>query len=232
MKKRNLDLMLREEGTRDKFHTNVVRFELDQIMQHFTETMEIIKKQFAVADELVAAGRTPEGENIWRAQIVFLASALDFYMHELTKYGLCEIYDEKWEKTEKYNNLQVSMEMIEVAMKSGEETDWFLEYFNEYYQTITMVSYDSVREQLKLLGIELEFIADRAFYRNGETEKTRDRMKRRLNELFTRRNIIAHQTDRAHTDAQVKQITKEIVHNFIDDIEKIVKAIDTEARSK
>ncbi len=232
MNKRNLDLMPRVEGTRDKFHTKVVRFELDQIMQHFTETMEIIKKQFAVADELVVAGRTPEGENIWRAQIVFLASALDFYMHELTKYGLCEIYDEKWEKTEKYKNLQISMEMIEVAVKSGEETDWLLEYFNEYYQTITMVSYDSVKEQLKLLGVELSTVADRAFYQKGETEKTRNRLKRRLNELFARRNIIAHQTDRAHTDAQFKMITKEIVHNFIEDIGKVVKAIDAEVRSK
>ena len=56
--------------------------------------------------------------------------------------------------------------------------------------------------------------------------------KRRLNELFSRRNIIAHQSDRAHTDAQVNIITKEIVQNFICDIEKIVRAIDAEARNK
>lgn len=46
------------------------------------------------------------------------------------------------------------------------------------------------------------------------------------------RNIIAHQSDRAHTDAQVKLITKEIVQNFICDIEKIVRSIDAEIRNK
>lgn len=232
MGERNLDLMARNEDTRDKFHTEVIRFELDQIMQHFTETIQAINAQFDVADELLESGKVAEGENIWRAQIIFLASALDFYMHELTKYGLCEIYNENWERTDKYDNLQVNMKVIEVALKSGEDIDWFLEYINGYYRAITIVSYEAVRDQLNLLGINLALVADRAFYQRGGTEKTKDKLKRRLNELFSRRNIIAHQTDRAHTDAQVKTITKEIVQNFIYDIEKIVSSIDAEVRNK
>lgn len=84
----------------------------------------------------------------------------------------------------------------------------------------------------RLLGINLALVADGAFYQRGETENTKDKQKRRLNELFSRRNIIAHQSDRAHTDAQVNIITKEIVQNFICDIEKIVRSIDSEARNK
>ena len=108
MEERNLDLVARNEDTRDKFHTEVIRFELDQILQHFAETIQAIIAQFDVADELFASGKVIEGENIWRAQIIFLASGFDFYMHELTKYGLCEIYDENWERTDKYENLQVN----------------------------------------------------------------------------------------------------------------------------
>ena len=88
MEERNLDLATRNEDTRDKFHTRVIRFELDQIRQHFAETVQAINAQFDVADELLKSGKEIEGENIWRAQIIFLASAFDFYMHELTKYGL------------------------------------------------------------------------------------------------------------------------------------------------
>jgi hypothetical protein len=232
MEERNLDLVARNEDTRDKFHTEVIRFELDQILQHFAETIQAIIAQFDVADELFASGKVIEGENIWRAQIIFLASGFDFYMHELTKYGLCEIYDENWERTDKYENLQVNMNVIEVALKSGEDIDWFLEYINGYYRAITMVSYDSVREQLNLLGINSALVAEGAFYQRGGTENTKVKLKRRLNELFSRRNIIAHQSDRAHTDAQVNIITKEIVQNFVCDIEKIVKSIDEEARNK
>ncbi len=232
MEERNLDLMIRNEDTREKFHTEVVRFELDQIMQHFTESIQAIYTQFEVADELIAYGKIKEGENIWRAQIIFLTSAFDFYMHELTKYGLCEIYDENWERTEKYSNLQVGMKTIEIALKSGEDIDWFLEYINDYYKAITMVSYESVKDQLNLLGIDLKKVADRAFYNRGEREKTRVKLRRRLNELFSRRNIIAHQSDRAHADAQVKNITKEIVQDFMDDIQRIVNSINEEVMNK
>lgn len=121
------------------------------------------------------------------------------------------------------------MKAIEIALKSGEDIDWFLEYINNYYRAITMVSYESVKDQLNLLGISLVSVADGAFYQRGGTENTKGRFKRHLNELFSRRNIIAHQSDRAHTDAQVNIITKEIVQNFICDIEKIVRAIDAEA---
>lgn len=208
MDERNLDLVVRNENTRDKFQTEVVRFELDQILQHFVEAIQTINAQFDVVDELIESGKVIEGENIWRAQIIFLASALDFYMHELTKYGLCEIYNENWNHTDKYENLQVNMKAIEIALKSGEDIDWFLEYINNYYRAITMVSYESVKDQLNLLGICLASVADGAFYQRGETENTKARFKRRLNELFSRRNIIAHQSDRAHTDAQVNIITK------------------------
>lgn len=228
MERRNLDLLSRNENTREKFHTKVVRFELDEILGHFTETVKAIKKQFFIADELRSAGKIVESENIWRAQIIFLAGAFDFYMHELTKYGLCQIYDENWERTEKYNNLQVSMQSIEIALKSGEDIDWFLEYINSYYQTITMISFESVKDQCNLLGIDWTAVANRAFYQKDETEKTKDKLKRRLNELFGRRNIIAHQTDREHTDAKVKGITKEIVERFIEDVERIVNSIDDE----
>ena len=146
-------------------------------------------------------------------------------MHELTKYGLCEIYSENWMDTEKYNHLPMHMEVVERALKSGEELDWFLEYINGYYETVTMVSFESVKAQLNLLGIDLAKVANQAFYEKNGVEKTRDRMKRCLNELFYRRNIIAHQTDRAHTDARRYPITKEIVQRFIRDVGKIVEAI-------
>ena len=45
MEERNLDLETRNEETRDKFHTEVVRFGLDQILQHFDEAIQTINAQ-------------------------------------------------------------------------------------------------------------------------------------------------------------------------------------------
>lgn len=95
-----------------------------------------------------------------------------------------------------------------------------------------MVSFDSIKEQLNLLGIDLPTVADKAFCQKGECEKTKHKLKRWLTELFGRRNIIAHQTDREHTNAQIKNITKEIVQDFIVDVEKIVHSINEAAKNK
>ena len=232
MTERNLELTPRGENTRDKFHTPVIRFEMEQIMQHFTESISEIRNQFEVADGLIDSGKNKDAENIWRSQVIFLASAFDFYMHELTKYGLCEIFSDNWEHTEKYENIEVNMKVIETALKAGEEVDWFLDYVNGFYRKITMVSFESVKDQLNLLGINIENVANTAFYQRGNSEKTKDKLKRRLNELFNRRNIIAHQSDRAHEDAQIKAIAKNSVEDFIRDVEKIVAAINDEVKNK
>lgn len=232
MAERNLSLTKRLEGTRDKTITRVVKFNLDQILGHFKETIAAVKSHFDTADQLVTLYKISDAEYIWRAQIVFVAGALDFYMHELTKYGLCEIYENKWDKTEKYNNIELPLSVLEKALRAGEEADWFIEYINSYYQTVTMISYESIKDQLNLLGIEYKEVADTAFYQLGSTEKTIDKLKRRLNELFYRRNIIAHQTDRLHSNAEIKDISKDIVEEFIIDVEKIVVSIDAEIRKK
>ena len=42
MERRNLELSSRNEGTRDKFQTNVIKFELDDILEHFINTINVI----------------------------------------------------------------------------------------------------------------------------------------------------------------------------------------------
>ena len=50
--------------------------------------------------------------------------------------------------------------------------------------------------------------------------------------IWRLRNIIAHQTDRTHEDAQRLEITKEIAAGFIKDVEQIVQAMEEEAETK
>lgn len=228
MEERNLSLSSRGENTREK-NLIIVKFELTEIKQHFDESIDAINEQFAVAKDLVINAKKREAENVWRSQIIFLESAFDFYLHEITKYGLCEIFSGNWDKTDKYENIEIQMRVIEIALKAREDTDWFLNFVNSCYEKITMVSFESVKDQINLLGMDIISIADRAFYAIESTEKTKDKFKRRLDELYRRRNIIAHQSDREHTDAQMNEISEEVVKQFLIDIEKIVNAIYEEA---
>lgn len=73
MEGRNLDLMPRQEETRDKIRstTNIVKFQLSEIESHFDENLQYIKSQFDIADELFQSSREEEAGKIWSSQIVF-----------------------------------------------------------------------------------------------------------------------------------------------------------------
>ena len=72
------------------------------------------------------------------------------------------------------------METIELILESKNDNNWFLEHINKYYQNITMVSYESVKDQLNLLSISLKDVADKTFYKRGEKEKTTDKLFRKV----------------------------------------------------
>ena len=101
MAEKELGLSQRKEGTRPR-KSKVYKFNIDQIFNRFLEALEVIEAQLDIADELYKKDKTTEAEYIWRSQVVFLVSALDFYMHELTKLGLCEIYENNWNKPDDY----------------------------------------------------------------------------------------------------------------------------------
>lgn len=128
MGKRNFDLMSRNENTREKVQRKVVRFEIRQIRQHFEESLCAIHAQFTVADDLWHSGKKEEAENIWRAQIIFLASAFDFYMHELTKYGLCEIYEDYYFS----RNLEHVLHNINGELSDEEKEELAFETADQY----------------------------------------------------------------------------------------------------
>ena len=75
MRKRDLSLTPRIEDKRDKKAvTPPVHFRLSEIKQHFDESMQSVKEQFTVADNLLSDGNTEGCQIIWRSQIVFAES--------------------------------------------------------------------------------------------------------------------------------------------------------------
>ncbi|MCI1999538.1 MAG: hypothetical protein LKJ75_02645 [Clostridia bacterium] len=225
---RNLDLNRRAEDTRENSKSEVVKFKLDEIKQHFDDNIKAIKDQFNIAQELILEDKRQNAEDIWRSQVVFLESAFDFYLHELTKFGLYGIFEGTpgWKETDKYNNIEVKMSIVEGALSSGKDSKWFLEFINGMYSGVTMTSFESFKAQMNLIGINIMEIANEAFYVQGANEKTMDKLKRRINELYHRRNLIAHQSDREHANAKRNEISKDLVKDFVKDFEKIVNAIN------
>ncbi len=230
---RNLELAPRPDPTRGKAPPlRAEIFELTEIKQHFDENIAAIRDQFSLADDLLAQHKEEHAKNVWRSQIMFLDSALDFYVHELSKYGILKIFNGEWGKTEKYKNLGLTMEVLEQGILHAEDQNWLADFLDRTLGKDTYMNYDSVKDQLNLVGIKVQDVADRAFYVRGSTDPTKEKMQRQLNLLFFRRNRIGHQADRESKNAQRSDIAKAEVEEFLDDVEKIVSAIHQCATEK
>ena len=231
MGKRDLSLTPRNEETRERIIISPVHFPLTDIKQHFDESMQSVKEQFTVADNLLSEGNAEGCRIIWRSQIVFAESLLDFYIHEMSKYCLFRMFTGEWQKSEKYKNLEVKMSKVEEALSAKESDEWFFEYLNERFTKDVFLSGDSMRDQLNLIGISFGEAMHRAFHK--DTVNASDKYGYRLvKQLFDRRNKIAHQNDRDHSSAAQTNITKEFVEQYISDIEAIVNAINDIAKEK
>lgn len=232
MATRNLALTPRVEDVREtRPIAPPVQFSLEEIKQHFDESLSGIKGQYSVADSLLQSGNEVGGKTIWRSQIVLAEGLLDFYIHEMSKFCLFRMFTGQWEKTEKYGSFQVPMSKVEAAIAASESQDWFFNFLNDRFSRDVFLGIESMRDQLNLIGIGFVPVMVKAFPMQKE-EESKKRGAQVVKDLFQRRNDIAHQNDRSHASAEQTDITKEFVEDYIEKIEKIVNAIQEIAVQK
>ena len=171
-----------------------------------------------MTDQLVKDGRVAQTEYIWRSQIVMCVSALDFYMHEISKYGMQRMFDGRWEKTLKYSELSIPMSDVEQAILHPESA-WFLECVNRLYAPYAFGSYKNILRQVELMGIAID---------REKLQTLRDP----INQVWERRNQIAHQTDRKHEHAEVQNLDRKFVGDCIDDVTQLVHIISAAIKAK
>ncbi len=90
---------------------------LENIESHFNRNFLEIRTLSNILDNL-----NPEAkEEIRRAQLVFLMSALDSYMHEIVAYGYIMMFYGYWRQTEAYRRQNVLLSDLEsVADKTAD----------------------------------------------------------------------------------------------------------------
>lgn len=232
MAKRNLSLTPRIENIKDENPVSPpTKFSLLEIKQHFTESMNEVKAQYEVADSLITHGNTESCKTIWRSQVVLAEGLLDFYIHEISKYCLFKMFSGQWDKSDRYMNFMVPMAKVEDAIAAVESKDWFFEHLNERFSRDVFLSSESMKDQLNLIGIGFSDTMMKAFPRRTQQQSVKEG-RDIIEELFQRRNAIAHQNDRSHASAKQTDITKEFVEDYIEKIESIVNAIQEIAEEK
>ena len=223
-KQRNLNLTQRKLNTRDKIQPEVVKFSLDEIKKHFEDSISAIEEQFKTIDLLESKDRE-KIDYILRSQIVFLGGSLDFYFHEITQFGIMQMYDEIWQETKPYKNLNIKLGTILGVLKGEKDDSWFIEFINYEYSKISLISYDSIEKAMNMIGLHMYQIANKIYGEEIERKERVIKLKERMNRLCERRNCIAHQFDMFHENAEKKPIHINTVREFIEDAKEIVDVV-------
>lgn len=223
----------RRENTRDKRPAKVLQtFTLGDIRTHFAQNLTAIRDQSAVAEEMRARGDRSEAEFIWRTQILYLESALDYFMHELTNYGVVQMFARRWPRTTGYGQIRLTMAAVDEALASPGSSEWMTAHISDAYGRDTLTNYPRIKDQADLLGIDINAVMKAAFPLPKNAPKRSNPMgygAEILSELCTRRNRIAHQTDRDPKNARQLPISGDYVRRSINHVERLVQALCREA---
>lgn len=223
--KPDLGLKARKENNRNtRPAVYPQHFELDEIKEHFDEGYSTIEWLGIVAHDLLDKGDTEGYLNMLRAQIFFLESILDFYIHEISKYSLYNMFSGTWGCSDRYYGIVVPLREVETALHTSDSKEWFFDFINRQMRHKVFLSPDNMTDQLNQDGIPFREVMHRVF--NCSTENQSHKMGRKfIQDLYDRRNAIAHQGDRDHETSSLQKITEDFVNESCEKVKAIVNAI-------
>lgn len=227
----SLDLMNRDSRKKDRVQKipKSLAFSHEEIKIHFRENIKYIEDSLKVLDNNKL--NKEDEANILRSRIMFLDSAIDFYMHEITKYGMKKMFDGQWKRNDKYLDFKINLDTLHTISELNER-EFFNDVINKSISSDTFMDFNSIKKQLNMIGLDINVISRKVFYEKGDNASPINKLKDFLNSLYYRRNRIAHQSDRDPATGRRGEIDRDFVKININTVIGIVSAIDDEIVKK
>lgn len=136
-----------------------------------------------------------DASDLLRTQIVMAVSALDHYVHEITRIGMLEVYDGVRPRTTAFARFQVTMEaamtgITESSENKSSENKWLDTEIRERHGYLVFQRPERIAEAVKLF-CTLDLWATVAFRLNLRSQD----LQTRLRLIVERRNSIVHEAD-------------------------------------
>ena len=160
-------------------------------IQHFRANIERVRLLGGLHEALYRLTTSAiDSTDILRAQIVLAVSALDHYVHEITRAGMLEVCSGVRPKTDAFLRFQITMDAAMTGLACGGGTSWFETEIREKHGYLAFQHPDKIADAVRLFfpGELWPSVASKI----GLT--TQD-VKTRLRLIIERRNKIAHEAD-------------------------------------
>lgn len=130
-----------------------------------------------------------DASDLLRAQVVLAVSAFDFYIHEVTVFGMVAVFEGRRPPTQAFLKYRVSVGAVSVGM-SAHSSSWFEAEIREQHSFQSFQQPDKVADAIRLFS-DVKLWQEIASMM-ARTEKD---VKDQLKLIVDRRNKIAHEAD-------------------------------------
>ena len=159
--------------------------------------------------------------DILRSELVMAVSALDYYIHEIVRLGMLEIYRGTRPETPAFLRFQTSLESVRQTVSNPTSDDWFENEIRERHGWRSF-------QQAKPIANAIRLISDIRLWEQVSSHlgiPAQD-VRQQLNLIADRRNKIVHEADMDPTPYDTRWPIDEIlVDDAINFIEQIAEAI-------
>lgn len=218
---RNFDLT-RDEESIDINNNILPDADATKIIRNFNFTINNIEKKFELVEELKSNGQFEIMNDVLRSQIVFTMSALDYYMHEIVKYGILSIFKKERASTKSYEGFAVTLSCVERAISNIESIDWLEEWINLKHKSNTFMDPKKIKDAFSLITKIDIFKKVAEKMSTDETILSKSDLTEKMSNIYKRRNSISHQSDRDESTAVLNEIDEEFVRDVIHTIRNFV----------
>ncbi len=120
---------------------------MNNAIQHFRENINRVKELGGLFDALSNLTTSAvDATDLLRAQIIMSVSALDHYIHEITRIGMLEIFDGRRNPTDPFLKFQVSMNVVQNTITSGAASGWLENEIREKHSYLSFQHPDRIAD--------------------------------------------------------------------------------------
>lgn len=159
--------------------------------------------------------------DIWRSQIVLGVSALDHFVHELTRLGMIETARGARPRTDAFLRFELPLGAVEDGLAGQAHELWLGEAVRDKHSWLSFQHPDKIAEAIRLIS------SVKLWEEVGkETGLPGQDVKARLELVIERRNKIAHEADMDPTNPGFRwPIDEAMAGDSLDFIERIAEAM-------
>ena len=192
-------------------------------ISQFNQNIERVRNIHSIYSILGASTtKVIDVSDVLRSELVLVVSAFDYYVHEIVRQGMLEVFQGKRVETSAFGNFNVSLHHLREAISNESTLVWLEKEIIAKNSWKSFQKADNVADVIRLISeIKLWVEVSNKFGKNPQDIKST------LNLIVDRRNKIAHEADMDPSYPGTRwPIDEKMVGDAINFIAEIVETID------